>query len=249
MKSFLTSLKNFIRHIGVLIGAPRPRQFSPHCTNINMLLMHLCDFNQLHYSYILQWLAYPLRNPGAKMCYGLVIKGGQGTGKNMFFQNVAVPLYEGKARIVHADVLSDRFNCWAGAPLVVIDSTLTARALARVKALMTSKSLIIESRSQPPREMANRMNFIFLSGDFNPPRLERDNRRFMILETPPAREHAFYQAVAHEIKNGGVDAFREFLLHGIDMAGFNETTQPPGFERGDANEYRAGSAHAAQEAA
>lgn len=248
MKTFFRSIKNWIHKISVVINTPLLKP-SVHCTNINMLLMHLCDFNQAHYRYILQWLAYPLKNPGAKMCYGLVINGGQGTGKNMFFQHVAVPLYNGLAHIVHADALSDRFKNWAGSPLVVVDGNITQRAMARVKGLITSKSLIIESKGQPPREMANQMNFVFLTGDINPIPLAYADRRFMVLEAPPARERAFYQAIAHEIKNGGVDEFRQFLLRHVDLTGFNETTRPPGLDRADVNEYRAASAHAAREAA
>lgn len=240
MKYFVRSLKNFIRTVGAMICTPAP-QTSVQCNNIRMLLLHLCDFNQQQYCYILQWLAYSLRNPGAKMCYGLIVAGDHGTGKSLFFQHVAVPLFKGMGRIVHADVLSDRFNNWAGAPLVVIDGNITQRTLARIKGLMTSNSLVINRKG--PLEIPNGMNFVFLSGDINALRLDVAERRFMILEAPPARERAFYRAVAHEIREGGIDAFRRYLLREVDLTGFNETTRPPGLARADAGE------HAAQEAA
>lgn len=252
MKDFIFRLNSFIHKIGVLINTPRParpRHISPHCTNINMLLMHLCDFDADRYSYILQWLAYPLRNPGAKMSYGLIINGAAGTGINMFFQLVAVALHQGKGRIIHADVLSNRFNSWAGAPLIVIDGHVTERTLAQAKQLMSSKSLIVESKGQPPREMPNQMNFVFLSGDINPLKVAGAERRFMVLEAPPPRERAFYQAIATEIADGGGDAFRQYLLHGIDMAGFNETTLPPEFVRADPSELRGKSLHLVKESA
>ena len=40
-------------------------------------------------SFVLNWLAYPLQHPGAKMATALVIHGPQGTGKNLFFEAYA----------------------------------------------------------------------------------------------------------------------------------------------------------------
>jgi hypothetical protein len=75
------------------------------------------------------------------------------------------------------------------------------------------------------------MNFVFLTGNLDPIPAAPNNRRFMVLETPPARENVFYRAIEREIEDGGVDAFRHFLLRVLPMGGFNETTVPPEFER------------------
>ena len=231
--NLIQRLTSIIHTIGVKISTPpaAPVRISAHCTNIDVLLMHLCDFDRERYSYILRWLAYPLRNPGAKMRYGLAIKGEEGTGMSLFFRDVAVALHQGDGRAIHADALNSTFNhSWAGAALVVVNGKVARHALERMKTLMTSDSVIVYRAHEPARWVPNRMNFIFTSGDvdFLP---VVTGRRFMVVEAPPAREKAFYQAVASEIKDGGVDAFRDYLLHGIDMAGFNETTIPPGLER------------------
>lgn len=250
MKGFFFRLSRFIREINVLINTPppRPTRISAHCTNINMLLMHLCDFDSERYSYILKWLAYPLRHPGAKMRYGLVVKGEKGTGLSLFFQHVAMLLHQGDGRAIGAEALATRFNHgWAGAPIVVVDG-MPRHALEHIKALITTDSVVIERKGEPAKWAPNRMNFIFVAGqaDAIP---TGTNRRFMVLEAPPAREKVFYQAIASEIENGGVDAFRSFLLHGIDMDGFNETTVPPGFERAAAGKARAGSLNLVKEPA
>lgn len=231
MKTFVNNFKIFVRSIAIMMRTPAP-QPSAHCTNINMLLMHLCDFDADRYSYILQWLAYPLRNPGARMHYGLVINGnGYGTGASMFFQHVAVALYHGNARVIHSDQLDQPFKSWATAPLVVVDGSATPRAMDIIKSMMSVTSLMIDKIGQQPIVVANQMNFVLLADSLNSRRRSIAVRRFMVLDAPPAREKLFYRAVADEIKNGGVDAFREYLLHGLDMDGFNETTLPPGFDR------------------
>lgn len=242
MNNLVFRFNSFVRDLGAILFTPAAPRPTPHCTNINMLLMHLCDFNADHYSYILQWLAYPLRNPGAKMCYGLIINGDTGTGTNLFFQHVAAMLYDGQARVIHADALSARFTNWVGAPLVVIDGNVTQRAVARIKGLMTAATVNI-ARKGEQRTERNRMNFVFLSGAGNWVRAEVADRRFLIVEAPPAREKVFYQAVQYEIQNGGIDAFREYLMRGIDMEGFNETTMPPGLSRFGTNRTRTAASH------
>jgi putative DNA primase/helicase len=230
--NFIQRFTSFVHTIGVMINTPPARaRVSAHCTNIDVLLMHLCDFDHERHAYILRWLAYPLRNPGAKMRYGLVIKGQEATGIKLFFQNVAVALHQGNGGVVRADALDSRFNDrWASWPLVVVDGNVPRHAMAHVKALMTADSVVVERHGGPARWVPNRMNFIFTSGDadFLPISIDR---RFMVVEAPPAREKAFYRAIESEIANGGIDAFRDFLLHRIGMGSFNKTTVPPGFER------------------
>lgn len=231
MKEFFRRLSSWMHRISVIISTPPPRpvRVSAHCTNINMLLMHLCDFDADSYSYVLQWLAYPLRNPGAKMSYGIVVNGnGYRSGTSLFFQHVAVSLHQGNAKIIHSSQLDDRYKSWATAPLVVVDGSATQRAMDIVKGLMAADNLLINRKGQLPALAENRMNFVFLSDDINSRRRSLAARRFMVIDAPPARERVFYQAIAHEIENGGVDAFRDYLMHGIDMDGFNETTLPPG---------------------
>lgn len=250
MNKLLRSLNAQLASLLALFNSPATC-VSPHCTNINMLLMHLCDFDANHYSYVLQWLAYPLRNPGAKMRYGLVINGGGArTGMSLFFQRVAVPLHVNRGRIISPCQLDDTFNSrWAGAPLLVVDGSITSRAAATVKTLMSSQSMLIHEKYQEPREVSNQMNFVFLSDSISSRPRNVADRRFLVIDAPPAREKAFYQAVAAEIDNGGVDAFRDYLMHGIDLGGFNESTMPPGLNRSGSNGARMPAVHADREAA
>jgi putative DNA primase/helicase len=250
MKSFMTRSHSMLTALRALIGSvpPATPHISAHCTNIHMLLMHLCDFDRVRYAYILKWLAYPLRHPGAKMRYGLAIKAEKGTGASLFFHQVALALHQGAGRAIDIGHFGDQFNeQWAGAPLLLVDG-FPQVLTAHLKSLLTSETITIRRKGKTFMEVPNHMNFIFLSGAHHALPAGTD-RRFMVLETPPRREALFYQAVASEIKDGGVDAFRYFLMHGIDLGGFNETTIPPGFERTEPSEVCAESLHLAKEAA
>ena len=205
-------------------GAARPG----HCGNILVLLAHLCDMDHDMQLYVLRWLAYPLRNPGAKMSTALVFNGGQGSGKSLFFKYVAAAMYDENAAMIRPNDLHSKFNYWAvGANLVVVDGDYAPRHLERMKAFHAAESFMITLKGHEPRSVVNRLNFVYLSDqeDFLPK--DAGSRRFVVVEVPPARPRGFYEAIAYEIANGGVDAFRDYLMRGLDMSDFNENTLPP----------------------
>jgi hypothetical protein len=225
---------SFVQKIKLLAAAiaahfaTKPDRVPAHCANIKALLLHLCDFDEQRCNWVLKWLAYPLRNPGAKMDMGLIVNGDAGTGKNLFFERIVVHLYEGYAGMIGPQLLHARFNDWAAwARLIVVDGQLAKRHVARAKEYMTSNSIIVERRYEKPRERANHINFVFVSSDANfvPPDVA--DRRFFVVEAPPPMPRVFYEAVEYEIANGGIEAFREYLMGCLDMSGFDNHTKPP----------------------
>jgi putative DNA primase/helicase len=198
------------------------------CGNIMTLLAHLCDLDHDLRLWVLRWLAYPLRNPGAKMSTALVFNGGEGSGKSLFLNFVVAELYGTAAAKIRPRGLHSRFDGWVdGVSLALIEGEFARPHLARIKEAMTAGSFAIEREGHAPNMVQNQLNFIYVnsSPDFLP--ADVGNRRFLVIEVPPARQRAFYQAVVHEITEGGVDAFRDYLMHCLDMGRFNEHTPPP----------------------
>lgn len=227
MKGLFQRFKNLVRQLGVWINTPTA-QLPPHCGNINALLLHLCDFDHDLHKWVLRWIAYPLRHPGAKMSTCLLINGGEGTGKNMFFEGVVKSVYGPVAQKIYGHHLSSRFNGWAaGTRLAIVDEMYSPRMLNRLKALVTAKHVLISEMGKPDHVEDNRMNFVFLSGALNFLPAAVADRRFVVVEAPPARNAMFYRAVHAEIQNGGIDAFRQYLMSELDMADFHEHSQPP----------------------
>lgn len=231
-------MKNLGKWIGSLFRAAwahfagQPHQQPTHCGNINALLLHLCDFDYELHGWVLQWLAYPLRNPGAKMERGLIVNGGEGTGKTLFFEHVIASLYGDAARHIGERRLASVFSPWMpAARYVVVEGILSRRCVPTLKYLVSSQFVTIEQKGKEPYTVENEMNFVFLSGsdNFLPPSL--NERRFVVIEAPPKREPRFYRAVADEINNGGVDVFRDYLVHHLDMDGFHQYTKPPASAR------------------
>lgn len=191
------------------------------------LLKHLCNDDDQLTLWVARWIAYPMRNPGAKMRTALVIHDGQGSGKSLFFQYIVKPFYGVRGRWLDNFSINSAFNDWADSARFVISENLTIKNNpALIKSLLTSHSIEINSKGYWPINQPNEMNFIFLYNDQQPCFIPVDDRRYMTIEVHEAQPLKFYDAVAEEMENDGATAFCQWLLHGLDMGGFNTSTPP-----------------------
>ncbi|NML62255.1 hypothetical protein HHL21_14455 [Massilia sp. RP-1-19] len=207
----------------------RPR--SGNCMQIQVLLLHLCDGNHDLATWILRWLAYPLRNPGAKMETSIIMHGDEGSGKNFFFEKVVKTIYGVYGYVIGNAQLEANFNDWASMKLfMVADEVVTRSELKQMKGklkyLVSGDTIIVNPKGLPEHSEKNQMNFVFLSNELQPLALDKTDRRYLVVWTPPALGREFYEGVWEEIKAGGVEAFYHYLVHELDMGEFNEHTKP-----------------------
>ncbi|MYM37247.1 hypothetical protein GTP38_23250 [Duganella sp. FT94W] len=207
----------------------KPKQGT--CLKIQTLLMHLVDGNQEMYDWITRWLAYPLRNRGAKMETSIIMHGDEGSGKNFFFEKVVKAIYGEYGYVIGNAQLEANFNDWASMKLFMVADEVVTRAELRqmkgkLKYLISGDSIIINPKGLPEHSERNQMNFVFLSNELVPLALDKTDRRYLVIWTPPALGRDFYVEVAQEIKDGGVEAFFYYLMHEVDMGDFNEHTKP-----------------------
>lgn len=224
-----TFIGNIARAVHRALGYHDLRSRRPvGCNNILVLLLHLCDMDESMRTWILRWIAFQLRTPGAKMSTALVING-QHFGKSLLFKDVLTALFAGHSRVITADQLHDKFTRWAIATcsLVVVHGAYAPRHMARMRAFVTAESFVVERRGASPETRPNHLNFVFLSGSSEFLPAEVGGRRFAVIETPPVWQRSFHDAVQDEIKNGGIQAFFDYLVRDLDMGTFNESTQPP----------------------
>ena len=203
------------------------------CELLLDLLMYMCgnEKNQQEvYDWVLKWLAYPLQHPGAKMKTTVVIHGGQGTGKNLFFDAV-LKIYGKYGRVIDQSAIEDKFNdCFSGKLFMLADEVVARSDLYHVKnklkGLITGDRIRINPKNMAAYEETNHVNMVFLSNERMPVVLEQDDRRHMVLWTPPKINNpTFYKDIAHEIANGGSAALHYFLLN-LDLGDFNPDTKP-----------------------
>lgn len=210
---------------------PRPGA----CERLLELLEYLCsqeDKPREVYQWLLRWVAYPIQNPGAKMKTALVLHGPQGVGKNLFFESV-MAIYGQYGRIVGQDAIEDKFNAdWVSKKLFLIADEVVARqelfhTKNRLKGLITSDWIRINPKNIAGYYERNHANIVFLSNETQPLVLERDDRRYAVIWTPPQLSQTFIDETVAELKAGGIAALHHHLLHEVNLDDFGPHTRPP----------------------
>ena len=201
-----------------------------NCQPILDLLKHLCADDEKVVSWILDWIAYPLQNLGAKMPTAVIMHGDEGSGKNLFWEIVQF-FYDEYGSVVGQDQLESKFNDYLSKKLFIIGDEVLSRQEMRhlkgkLKAMISGKTLQIETKMMPVRPEANHVNLVFLSNELQPNALDASDRRHLVVWTPPKRDFSFYKEVRQCIDAGGREAFYKTLIE-RDLSEFNPYDSPP----------------------
>jgi putative DNA primase/helicase len=206
------------------------------CDLILDLLRYMCSGEKNSkelFEWILRWCAYPIQHPGAKMKTTVVVHGGQGLGKNLFFEAI-MSIYGVYGRILDQDALIDKHNDWASRKLFLIADEVVASAHRfehknKLKTLITGTMIRINPKHIAAYDEANHCNLVFLSNEAMPVVLEEDDRRHCVLWMADPKPEEYYKKVAAQMANGGIAALHHHLLH-LDLGDFNPHTKPPNSE-------------------
>jgi len=206
---------------------------SGNCDKLLDLLRYMCSGDgaaRTLYDWVLNWLAYPIQHPGAKLKTTLVLHGPQGTGKNLFFEAI-MAIYGHYGRVIDQTAIEDRFNDWASRRLFLIADEVVARSdlyhiKNKLKAFITGEWIRINPKNMAAYDERNHVNVVFLSNEAMPVVLEEDDRRHAVIWTPEKLPPDFYAAVLAEIAGGGIHALHHYLLH-HDTGNFSPGMLPP----------------------
>lgn len=209
----------------------KPKQGS--CDKWLGLLTYMCSEEQNAIgvaTWVVKWLAYQLQNPGAKMQTAIVLYGLQGTGKNLLFE-YPMRIFGRYGATIGQHAMEDKFNDWASGKMFivcneVVSSSEKYHVKNTLKGLITDRTIRINPKNVSSYEEANHCNLVFLSNERMPVVLEEDDRRHLVIYTPPPKDKAFYDDIVNEMYNGGAEALFHYLLH-IDVGDFNEHSKPP----------------------
>ncbi|WP_219116985.1 hypothetical protein [Janthinobacterium sp. UMAB-56] len=220
MKFITAIIANIRTLLGSLVqpAAPVATVTAPH---IRMLLLHLCDQDEAKALWLARWLAYPLRNRGAKMRTAILTTNKDGAG-HLLFEQVIGPMYGNQAQL--GGVLPRRtFNAWAIGKRYAGLSDLKNSDLdtACVKNLITSSNIVVHRHGLPDIAISNSLNVVFMTGAREALSPDNCDRRFFVLNPKQALPVALAAAVVHEIENGGLIEFNHFLMHELDMSSFD----------------------------
>ena len=194
------------------------------------VLRSLCCDDEAVVDYVLNWYAWPLQHPGAKMPTALVMHGAEGTGKNLV--NEAVMQIHGKhGKVVGQRELESQWNDWLSGCTFVIGDEVVSRAEMKhhkgvLKALITSTHVNIATKFMNLRSERNCMNMVFLSNEVEPLKLDPTDRRYLVIWTQARGDPAMYARFVAWQAAGGVAALYHELLQ-RDLAGWAWHEPPP----------------------
>jgi putative DNA primase/helicase len=221
----------------VKLNTWRGWQMSPKsgsCERIIELLHYLCskeNNTEEIADWVLKWMAYPLQRPGTKLHSAIIMHGPQGTGKSTLFQALA-KIYGDYATVLNQRGLEDKFNAdWADSKLFILAEEVVTRAEMwhiknELKELVTGEWIRVNPKNIAAYRQRNQINIVYLSNENQPLPLENDDRRHLVIYTPPNLSEEYYDELFIEIENGGIEAFYDYLLH-YDLTGFHPKKRPP----------------------
>ncbi len=216
-------------------GWPTEPSAEHSCSHLLDLLHWLCSAEANHdevFRWMLQWMAYPLQHPGAKMASAVIMHGPQGTGKSTVFQALA-KIYGDYSTVLNQRGLEDRFNSdWADSKLFILAEEVVTRAEMwhiknELKELVTGEWIRVNPKNIAAYRQKNQVNVVYLSNENQPLPLDNDDRRHLVIYTPPPQPESVYDKVHIEMENGGIAAFYHYLLHQVDTSDFHPKKRPP----------------------
>lgn len=207
---------------------------SGSCSHLLELVHYLCnnegqgaEISQ----WLLRWMAYPLQHPGAKMSAAVIMHGPQGTGKSAVFQTLA-RIYGDYATVLSQRGIEDKFNAdWIDSKLFVLaEEVVTRQEMWQIKnelkELVTGEWVRVNPKNFAAYRQRNQINICYLSNEGQPLPLENDDRRHLVVWTPPMLSEAYYDGLWQEIDNGGAAALYHYLLN-LDLGDFHPKKRPP----------------------
>jgi hypothetical protein len=183
------------------------------------LLHIICSGNVEHFHYLLYLLAYTIQFPGERSQVAVVMRGEIGAGKGTLIRMLEDIFGHHFIQLDKVDQLVGRFNAAiSGKVIVFADEAFWAgdkREVGALKRLITEPTLAIEFKNIDIVSQRNCVHlFMATNEDWSVPAGLRE-RRFFAVEVSSARmqDHAYFNAIYDEMRNGGVAAFLYDMLH------------------------------------
>lgn len=220
-------------HINMFTGIKmKPKQDPALASPVFRLVTHLCNGDNATYKFLLDWIAYPLQNPGSKMASAILMHSEtHGSGKSLFFEEFVKSIYGEYGATLGQHQLESQYTDWRSRLLFALFEEIFSRDqkyshTGTIKHMITGKTHRVEKKFVSGWEESNYMNGVFLSNEIQPFPLEPSDRRFLVIWPENKLPDELKAEVMHSLQHGGVEAFYYELMH-RDLSGMTTHTEPP----------------------
>lgn len=189
------------------------------CAGILKMIWCLCNGDLDIQRWLLQWLAYPLQNEGQKAHSAVLMASHiQGSGKTTLFEKVMGGIYGKYHRVITSQELeSPQFNGWLNNAAFIFGEEIATNATKYnvtpyLNALITAKSVTINEKQRPQKQVPAYFNMAFASNENIPFPLHGEARRWFVIAPESKLDEQLSEQVYSEIAGNGLDAFYTYLL-------------------------------------
>lgn len=224
-----------------LINVWRPAKIKPYEGKPTQWLM-LFEFltqslTREQRKWFMQWLAYPIQHPGAKLHQAIFIYShSQGIGKNLliepFIQNIyGDENYSG----IGGDVLEEIYNSWiTRKQFVFVDEVYAGNVAERRKAMNRINRYVTEHQTNvremyTPRHVLKNCANIYMSSNHSDGLMLSDkDRRFFVIQGPAEAlaDTEYAEILKFAVSKKGIGQVLNHLLE-VDLEGFNPHAHAP----------------------
>ncbi len=191
----------------------------------------ICGGSAEIYGYVRRYFAHMVQRPWERPEVAIVLRGGQGTGKNTFVDAMGSLVAGHFCEVSSVDQLTGKFNAHMRNVILMHANEATwgghKSESGKLKAMITDKTLPVEMKGQDILHIDNYLRLVVSSNESWPVPVDADDRRFLILDVSPVfkQDTAFFGALHAELAAGG----REALMHDLEtenLEGFSPRNKP-----------------------
>lgn len=148
------------------------------------------DYNTKLYNYLLNYFAWLIQKPEQKINVCLLIQGKQGTGKTTIAEMLMGGIMGSRylAQTCEIDKICGKFNSLLANKLLCILNEATGKdtkdIMDKIKDSITREEINIEYKGIDVIPQIDYCNFIYTTNNFNPVKLDEDDRRFQVIKMP-----------------------------------------------------------------
>jgi hypothetical protein len=192
----------------------------------------ICGSNKETYHYVFRYLAHMLQKPEEKPGIAIVLMGGQGVGKGMFFQllrklwpSTTLQTADVKRVVIGFNVDLER------AFVTCLDEALFSGdkgSAERLKSLITEPFIQIEQKYEPQRSIRSIHRFFFATNNDHFAQTDRDDRRMVYIRVSDVKKQDFeyFKSLAAAFKDPHVLSAFVYDLLKEDLQSFNVRKRP-----------------------
>jgi hypothetical protein len=172
-----------------------------------------------------QWVAYPLKHPGAKLFTASVFWGIQGAGKSILGEVIG-SLYGDNYYELSPEELMSQFNEYMRyRQFILVNEIMSTGQRAdadKLKAMITRERVAINRKYQPPFQVRDSINYLITSNHPDALLVDDFERRYFVHRVSTKLDHD----VANEVANFKADyrgraALLHHLINEVDLTDFD----------------------------